>query len=991
MTKERKRMSNKAFNIMWSVILILIAALLIAANWVTSYWAPVISLYLGTATSKVVNTSSDDQTDADTEYYEYDYDVDDSEALFADSKELVDDIAEEGIVLLQNDNEALPLEEGAKVSLFSIGSVSPITGGTGSGATDSDVMSTKEAMGQAGLSVNETLWDFYTDKYNSGYTRTYTGVWSSDPWAINEVPVSEFTSDVEDSLSDYSDAAIVFICREGGENEDLPDNDGSETSTGSVTDSTEPYLTLNETETELIQYLQDSPYVEKIIIVCNMNNAFELGWTENYSKIQATIFCGGSGDNGMEALAKVIVGEVNPSGRLVDTYAYDSLSAPATQNMGDYTYSNSEDLTESDGIYLGTHYVVYAEGIYVGYRYYETRYEDVVMGTGNAGDYDYATQVQYAFGYGLSYTEFEYSDFQFSYTDDGFTVTLTVTNTGDVAGKEVVELYFQSPYTDYDKTYEIEKASVELCGYAKTQTLEPGKSETVTINVDIEELRTYDSYNAEGYILDAGDYYFSVGTDAHDALNNILAAKGYTVADGMTADGNTALVASWTNDALDTEIFKTSLTYSGEEGAEITNQFEYADLNNYGYDITYLSRSDWTGTFPSDDTTLEANEQLIQAMVDNSTGSLAVEDDSYEMPTTAAGNGLTLADMIGLDYDDELWDSLLDNLTGTEMMTLVAVGSFGTQAVESIAAPATTAQDGPAGVNASSVGGAMASATAFPVEVVLASTWNDELVIEYGDQLAEECHACDVQGLYGPGGGIHRSPYSGRNYEYYSEDSYLSYHMCAIETEAINAKGIITYVKHFALNDTEKNRQGVSTWANEQSIREIYLSAFEGAVRGGGTTAVMSSYNRIGPVWTGASTELMNNVLRDEWGFEGMSLTDFVNTTEYQSHIAGLTGGNDLWLNTSTAFQLDYSKNAYVLTLLRNACHNILYAVANSSAMNGISKTTEIVEITPSWQIALYILDGVVVIGEAAAIVLIVRRNKRYKAQAHVIESEVEV
>ena len=972
--KEKKRMSNRRFKGVWSTLMAVLAVIMVVATVVTNYYQTIISSYFGQAMTKVIETDENASAE-DSIYYTSSYGEDEGELLQEDSYAVAKEIADEGIVLLENIDDTLPLAEGSNVSLFSVGSVNPILGGTGSGSTSSDV-STYDSFTDNGLNVNETLYDFYEDKYNSGYARTYHGVWSSDEWAINEVPVSEFTDAVTASFADYSDAAIVFICREGGENDDIPNNADDDTYTGStkVADSDDTYLALNQDEKDLIQYLQDSEEFDTIIIIANSNNALELGWTADYDKIKGVIWAGGLGQMGLDSLAQILTGQVNPSGRLVDTYAYDSLSSPAAQNTGNYTYTNTEIIPDDicDDSRL-THYVVYAEGIYVGYRYYETRYEDVVMGQGNAGDYDYASTVQYPFGYGLSYTTFEYSGYTFSYSeeDEEFTVSVTVTNTGDVAGKETVQVYFQSPYTDYDKTYGVEKASVELCGYDKTGILEPGESETLVITVSLEELRTYDSENEEGYILDAGDYYFAVGTDAHEALNNILAEKGYTVEDGMTGEGDASFVGTWTNDTLDTDIFNTSTTYDGEEGAEITNQLDVADINNYGIEYTYLTRSDWEGTFP-DAAQLEMNELIVAAL--ESEEYKTSEDDSLEMPTTEAANGVTLIDLMGADYDDELWEDLLDNLSVSELTDMATLGAMKTTGATSINAPDTTCSDGPVGVNSANFGGSNGAGTAFPCIPVLAATFNDELVEAFGTQLGEECLNSGIAGLYGPGADIHRSPYSGRNFEYYSEDPFLSGSMVAIEVQALMSKGVTTYVKHFALNDTEQNRQGVSTWANEQAIREIYLTPFEYAVRYGGTLAMMSSYNRIGAVWTGGCTELMTNILRDEWGFEGAVVTDFVNDRDYQSTIQGLNAGNDIWMDFAVSDSFSAEGNAYIVTELREAAHNILYALVNSNAMNGISKTSTVVKVIPLWQKLLYAGD----IAAAAVILLgifLVRRR----------------
>ncbi len=972
--KDKKPMSNKKFGGIWGGIMGTGVVVMTLATVITNSYAPIISRYFGQSMAKTVQT---DGAAEDSEYYKSAYAADEGDKLQEDSFTVAKAIADEGITLLENENQSLPLSQGAKVSLFSVGSVNPVLGGTGSGATSGDV-SSKEAFENSGLSVNSTLYDFYTDKYKSGYARTYHGVFSSDDWAINEVPISEFTEDIILSFKDYSDAAIVFICREGGENDDLPNNKDDDTYTGStkIKDSDDTYLTLNQDEKDLMQYLQACEDFDKIIVVANSNNAIELAWTEEYSKVQSVIWAGGLGQKGLNALADILVGTVNPSGKLVDTYAYDSFSSPAAQNTGNFTYTNTDiipsDLCDSS---RSTHYVMYAEGIYVGYRYYETRYEDAVMQQGNAGDYDYSTTVQYPFGYGLSYTDFSYGDFSFEEDGDNFKVTVTVTNNGDVAGKEAVQVYFQSPYTDYDKENNIEKASVELCAYDKTDLLEPGESQTLEIPVSKEELRTYDSHNQKGYILDAGDYYFTVASDSHEAVNNVLAAKGYTVTDGMTADGNSAMTAKWTQDTIDTTVFTTSAAYDGKEGSQITNQLDLADINNYGAEVTYLTRSDWTGTFP-EAVQLEMNEQIVTAL--KSEEYKKSEDASYEMPTTSAGNGMTLIDLRGADYDDEMWEKLLDNMSAKEMAEMVTLGSMKTTSAQSINAPETVCSDGPVGVNSANFGNSNGSGTAFPCVPVLAATFNDELVAQFGTQLGEECLTSGITGLYGPGADIHRSPYSGRNYEYYSEDPYLSGSMVSVEIQSLMSKGVMTWLKHFALNDTEQNRQGVCTWANEQSIREIYMKPFEYAVRYGGTTALMSGYNRIGAIWIGGCTEVMTYILRDEWGFKGCVVTDFVNDRAYQNTVQGLNGGNDIWMDMQVPDTFQYEGNAYMITKLREACHHILYALVNSNAMNGISKNTQVVNIVPTWQKLLFAGDVAVGLLIVFGIVMVVRRIKKH-------------
>ncbi|MCD7735141.1 MAG: fibronectin type III-like domain-contianing protein [Clostridiales bacterium] len=640
-------------------------------------------------------------------------------------------------------------------------------------------------------------------------------------------------------------------------------------------------------------------------------------------------------------------------------------------------------------------YITYQEGIYIGYRYYETRYEDVVMGTGNAGDYDYASEVAYPFGYGLSYTDFTWSDFAVSFdaASDTFTVNVTVANTGDTAGKDVVEIYFQSPYTDYDVANSIEKASVELCGFAKTGLLEPGTSETVTIEIPREELAAYDSTSARTYILDAGDYYLTAATDAHEAVNNVLAAKGYTTADGMTADGDAAFVSTYTNEALDAETY----SVSSATGYEITNQFDSADLNYYdGYEMTYLSRSDWQGTWPTGMDGLEASEEMLEGGL-NPYLSYVSTDDGTEYPTMGADNGMTLGMMIGKDYDDEDWDLLLDQMTFEEMATLMGEGYHNTSMVVSVSKPATTDENGPQGFTQTLTGVSECHA-AYSDENIMAATWNVDLMYEVGVCLGTDVLDLGGSGLYGPAMNTHRHAYCGRNFEYYSEDGFLAGKIAAAEVSGIQSKGVYVYIKHFALNDTETGCRCISTFANEQSIREIYLKPFQTAITEGGAKCVMNSFARLGVTWSGACYGLQTEVLRNEWGMEGFSLTDFSGNSQLASYgivmqtfdaVQGVLAGTDCWDSSSTQWTEElvnyYQDDATVAQAMRQACHRILYTVANSNAMNGFTEDTRIAAVTPWWETAIYALDVVVgafTVFSVVKLVLAVRRRKKSRQQA---------
>ncbi len=878
----------------------------------------------------------------------------------AESEALCLEIEEEGLVLLQNRDGALPLKSGAAVSVFGQDSVDFVYGGAGSGSVDTSKAATlKQALEKSGFQVNQALWDFYLTGPGKDYRKSVPDETGRGDFAVNEVPVSAYTQSVKDSFAQYHDAAIVCIGRSGGESSDIP---------------TQPlasgyrYLELDQDELELLAMACGS--FDTVVLVLNSNNTLELGFLEDpaYANVKACLWCGGVGQEGIYAIGKALAGTVNPSGRLVDTYAYDSLSAPSATNLGDYSITNST-------ITNGGKYLVYAEGIYVGYRYYETRYEDGVLDQGNAGDYDYGSAVQFPFGHGLSYTQFQWSDYQVKEASDGFEASVTVTNTGDRAGKDVVQIYMQSPYTDYDRANGVEKSAVELVGFAKTGLLEPGKSETVTISVPKEVMKTYDASGAGTYILDAGDYYFAAGHDAHHGLNNILAAKGFTAADGMDADGDAAMAWKTTVDVQDSTTYAVSLA----TGKAVSNQFQDTDIRYYDGGFRYLSRSDWAGTWPEtyQGGSWQAPGTLLKDL-EWKRGVDVVGTGSEPMPTFEAKMERRASDLVGTDYSDPAWQELAEQLTPDQAMRLVRLGGYATVQVDGIGLPATQDKDGPSGISGTLVGGQ--SAMAYPVEVVMASTWNTELIHRLGLSVGEDSIATGVAGWYAPGVNIHRSPYSGRNFEYYSEDGFLSGQISAAEVRGAREKGVITYMKHFALNDQETNRYGVAVFANEQAIREVFLKGFEYTVTQGNTNAAMASMNRLGATWSGAHKGLMTHVLRDEWGFEGAVITDQASVPAmfYQDIISGLSAGTDLWLNTNKNYWLldaykemdgstaDWTDNAAVMASVQRSAKNVIYAVATSNAMEDASKAS----MPAAWEIAL-IIANIVIFGGAFILIVI--------------------
>lgn len=873
--------------------------------------------------------------DANAQYYTSDFNS--AEEMVNYGLALTQQVEAEGAALLMNNNNALPLAADAKVSTFSSSSVNLVYGGTGSGNIDASTADTlRTALEKVGVTVNPTLWDFYTVGAGKDYARSKSGMVAKSSEVTAEVPWDVYTDEVKDSVAQYGDAAIVTLSRVGGEGADL--------SYGEVN-----YLALDENEKAMLQNVAEmkkNGTVKKTILLINSANALQVDFLKNNEyDIDAALWIGDVGISGINAVAEILTGKVNPSGSLVDTYCYDNFSAPAMWNFTPTTY---EGYVEGGDVSAkAKSYMIYQEGIYVGYKYYETRYEDFVTGNGNAGDYAYGDIVAYPFGYGMSYTDFDISDMNVNYNaaDDTYTVTVKVTNTGDMAGKKTVQVYVQSPYTDYDKENGVEKSAVSLVGFGKTGMIEPGASETLSMTVNKRDIASYDTYGAGTYILDAGDYYFTAATDAHNAVNNILAAKGYTVESTngkMTADGNADLTYTWTEDALDTTTYATS-----ENGTAITNQLSCADPNLYeGIEetVTWLSRSDWNGTLPTETVKLALTEMLKKDLKDIRYD--PADYESVDMPTLGAKNGVKLYDMIGLDYNDPKWDELLDQMTFDEMNSLIGDAFHWTMPVKSVEAPGTRDENGPQGLTASLLSSdkSQLTATAFTSEDVMAATFNTEIMTEIGKVIGNNCLEAGIACLYGPGNNIHRTPYGGRNFEYYSEDGFLSGMMSAYEVKAIQDKGVHVVMKHFALNDCEQDRIGLGVWLNEQAAREVYLKAFQAPVEVGNANGVMIAYTRWGAVWSGGNYGLVTGILRNEWGCEGMVITDNV-LTQYVNGPDGVLAGVSIY-DAMMSFVTDtlpkYKNDPVIVTAMREACHHNLYAIANSCGMNGVGADTTI-------------------------------------------------
>ncbi len=853
------------------------------------------------------------------------------EEMLAYGERISRQVEAEGAILIKNENQALPLAPGSKISCFSTSSVNLVYGGTGSGTIDtSDADNLKEAFAQVGISVNETLWDFYERGAASKYSRGKTGYFPKKS-ALYEAPWSLYTDEVLSSVESYADAAVVVLSRTGGEEWDLEHQSFN-------------YLALGEDEHDLLRnvcQMRDEGKIRSVIVVINSSNPMEMTFLDTYN-VDACLQIGTVGGHGINAVADIFAGHVNPSGRLADTWCHEYYSAPAMWNFTSKEYAGAKEAGVPGN---ADTYMIYQEGIYVGYRYYETRYEDYVMGTGNAGEYDYSRVVAYPFGHGLSYTQFAYSDMSVRYDQetDRFLVGVTVTNTGDAAGKEVVQIYGQSPYTDYDRENGVEKSAVVLCGYDKTEILEPGASQTLEIAVNKRDLASYDAYGAGTYILDAGTYYLTAAVDAHAAANQILAAKGYTVenTDGrMTADADKSLTWSWTEECLDTQTYAVSLN-----GTEITNRLSDADPNLYEgvqESVVWLSRADWMSTFPTGTVRLTLTDVLTQDLQHQQYDPADYDPADYEMPVMGAKNGLKLIDMMGRSFDDPQWQRLLDQLTYDDMVTLVADAFHSRSAVESVQAPHTRDENGPSGLNTSFIAEDVA-ATAFPTESIMASTFNDDLIYAVGQVLGNNCLMAGLDCLYGPGANMHRAAYGGRNLEYYSEDPFLAGRMCAAEASGVEDMGVDTIIKHFALNDCEVDRIGLGVWINEQAAREIYLKAFQAAFEEAGANGVMAAYTRWGATWSGGNRGLITGILRNEWGCDGWLISDNVRTdmiTASGGLLAGLTTF-DAPLPVILNFG-QYRNDPVIVNRMREACHYNLYGLVNSAAMNGIGAGTSV-------------------------------------------------
>ena len=877
--------------------------------------------------------------------------------------ELCTDIAEEGIVLLKNDDSTLPLASGDNVNVFGWASINPCYGGTGSGALSDafPMVSLLDGLRGAGLNPNQELIDFYT---NYKADRPEVGMWAGD-WTLPEPAASLYTDELMNSAKEYSDTAIIVITRVGGEGADLPtdmaalaagtaedvgyDQVYDDTlNEGNDWDKGDTYLNLTNQEEAMVDLVCKN--FDKVVVVYNGANTMELGFVDQYPQIKSVLWCPGAGQSGFSGLGNIIAGAVNPSAKTTDTFVYDLTATPTFNNFGMLHYTNMDEFAVDDTL---PSFVNYVEDIYVGYKFYET--------AATEGLIDYDKTVQYPFGYGLSYTTFSQTLNDVTEADGVITVSATVTNTGSVAGKDVVEVYYNPPYTNGG----IEKASANLIGFAKTQTLEPGASEDVTVTFNVEDMASYDDKTAKAYVLEAGDYVISINSDSHTVIDS----KTYNV--------------------------PATITYSGDnkrssDEVTATNQFDYARGT-----ATYLSRADHFANY-AEATAVPASYEMpadSKATFCNISNYDATTDDDLgaEAPVTGADGDVQLVDLRGLDYDDPMWDSLLDQLTVEEMNSLISLGGYQTNSIDSIGKVRTNDCDGPASINNNFTG---TGSIGFPAAVMIANTWNVDIATSFGDSIGQMAEEMDVSGWYAPAMNIHRSAFAGRNFEYYSEDGFLSGQMAAHAVQGAATHGVYAYVKHFAMNDQETNRCGMlCTWSTEQAIREIYLKPFEIAIKQGGAQAVMSSFNYIGNRWAGGTKELCQTVLRDEWGFQGFVLTDYFGVYGYMSADQGVRNGTDCMLvnyptETSMVGSLtDGNISNSGLQAMRTATHNILYTVVNSRAYTEENLNPGM----PAWQIGAITIDVVLVLIIVGLEVGVVRKGytkrKEEEAKATVQEN----
>lgn len=878
-----------------------------------------------------------------------------SDTTVSKANELAKEVQSEAITMLKNDDSNLPLSN-KKVNVFGWGSTNPVYGGTGSGSMSKQykTVSLLDGMKQAGLKTNTELSKLYTDYRKD---RPEVGMFAQD-WTLPEVPAKQYSDKLVSDAKDFSDEAVVVLTRVGGEGADLPTDMKAKGITYKNNSKDyddfqkgESFLQLSKTERDMIDLVTSN--FKKVTLVYNGANTFQFDFLNDYPQIQSVVWCPPAGQTGFSALGEVLAGETNPSGKTSDTFLKNLTKSVSYNNFGKFEYTNMADKAAKykgftgDDVTAIPGFVNYSEGIYVGYKFYETASDEGLI--------NYDDTVAFPFGYGLSYTSFDQKLDSVKYKGGKVTVTATVTNTGDKAGKDVVEVYYNPPYTDGG----IEKASKNLAGFEKTKELQPGESQKVTVKFDDDDMASYDYKGAKAYVLEKGDYDISIQSDSHHVIDH----KAITVKDTVTYDSD-------------------SNTHNGDKTVA-TNQFD-----DVAGDVTYLSRADHFANYKeatAAPTNFKMSDKAKETFYNNSNyDPKKFDKDSDKMPTTGAKNGLKLSDMYGKDYDNADWDKLLDQLTFDDMDNLIANGGYGTQAVKSVGKIQLTDADGPASLNNNFTG---VGSIGFPASTAFACTWNKDLAKQFGEMIGDMAHDMHVAGWYAPAMNIHRNAFSGRTFEYFSEDSLLSGVMASSEISGAKSKGVYSFMKHFALNDQETKRtEMLCTWANEQSIRETYLKPFEMSVKEGGAQAVMSSFNYIGYTYAGASSNLLQTVLRGEWGFKGFVLTDYFGGYGYQNADQEVRAGNDSMLATTKITNHITDKSATSVKAMRQAAHNILYTAANSwQYANGEPKVA-----TPIWKTAMYVAWGVTAVLVIGLEIVAIKRYLNRKKAVATVESAAE-